>query len=121
MPNLNLHSIAYCWQGSVSFIFPVMFPNAYQEMLCYGSYNQSIDMLGVEKLSGRRSKLCLNFAKRLEKHPKYSNWFHPAEETVPPTMSTRSDKTIATKYTIPIPFLTKLLNKHYSGKKGNAM
>ena len=93
----------------------------------YESYNQSIDILGVEKLSDRRSKLCLNFAKRSEKHPKYSNWFHPAEETVPPTMSTRSDIPIATKYTpvpfrtdrfndSPIPFLTELLNKHYSEK-----
>ena len=55
----------------------------------YESYNQSIDLLGVEKLSERRSKLCLNFAKRLEKHPKYSNWFNPAEEFVPPTMNKR--------------------------------
>ena len=95
----------------------------------YESYNQSLDILGVEKLSERRSKLCLNFAKRLEKHPKYLNWFNPAEEIVPPNISTRSDKTmLRTKYTpvpfrtdrfsnSPIPYLTEVLNNHYAGKK----
>ena len=95
----------------------------------YCSYNEALDELGVEKLSDRRSKLCLSFAKRLEKHPKYSNWFNPAEETIPPTISTRSDKTLLqTKYTpvpfrtdrfsnSPIPYLTQMLNNHYSGEK----
>ena len=94
----------------------------------YESYSQSLDELGVEKLSDRRSILCLNFAKRLENHPKYSNWFNPAEEIIPPTMSTRSDKAmLQTKYTpvpfrtdrygnSPIPFLTEALNNHYSEK-----
>ena len=92
------------------------------------SYGQSLDILGVERLSDRRTKLCLSFAKRSEMHPKYSNWFHPTEETIPPTMSTRSDKMQTSKYTpvpfrtdrfnySPIPFLTEILNKHYSGKK----
>ena len=95
----------------------------------YESYDQSRNLLGVEKLSDRRVVLCLNFARRAEKNPKYSNWFQPAEEIVPPNIDTRSDKTvIQTKYTpvpfrtdrfskSPLPFLTELLNNHYVGKK----
>ena len=94
----------------------------------YLSYDQSRNILGVEKLSDRRSSLCLNFAKRAEKNPKYSSWFKPAEEAVAPNMNTRSDKTLVqTKKTpvpfrtdrykkSPIPFLTELLNDHYVQK-----
>ena len=85
----------------------------------------AIYLLGLENLS----KLCLNFARKCEKSPKYSNWFHTAEEFIPPSINTRSDKTILkTKYTpvpfrtdrykkSPIPFLTDLLNKDCSRKK----
>ena len=95
----------------------------------YESYDQSRNILGVEKLLDRRSVLCLNFARRAEKNAKYSNWFQPADKIVPPNINTRSDKTIIqTKYTpvpfrtdqfskSPIPFLTELLNNHYVGKK----
>ena len=50
----------------------------------YLSYDHAVAFLEVEKLSERRPRLCLNFAKRLENHPKYSTWFHPAEEMQPP-------------------------------------
>ena len=36
----------------------------------YLNYDHSRDILNVEKLSIRRSKLCLNFAKKAEKHKK---------------------------------------------------
>ena len=99
----------------------------------YESYDHAADSLGVEKLSDRRSKLCLTFARRLEKHPKYSTWFHPSDELLPPTIKNRSDKTLAqTKYTpvpyrtdrfkkSPLPFLTELLNTHHARKKWNMM
>ena len=95
----------------------------------YQSYNDAVSTLEVDKLSERRSKLCLNFAKRAEKHPKYENWFYPADEVIPPSMNTRSDPSIIqTKYRpvpcrtdryerSPVPYLTDLLNKYYLNKK----
>lgn len=95
----------------------------------YESYDQARKALGVEKLSDRRTVLCLSFARRAEKNPRYSNWFQPAEEVLPPTFDTRSDKTLVqTKYKpvpfrtdryrkSPLPFLTELLNDHYVRKK----
>ena len=93
----------------------------------YLSYEQATSTLGVETLTERRNKLCLNFAIRAEKHVKYSNWFHPTEEYVPPTIKTRGNENppAPTKYTpvpyrtdryrdSPIPFLTQLLNLHHA-------
>ena len=72
--------------------------------------------------------MCINFAKRAEKNPKYENWFYPAEE-VPQPPDTRSDKTILqNKYRqVPcrtdryqrstLPYLTDLLNKNHANKK----
>ena len=95
----------------------------------YSGYSNALKTLEVSHLSDRRSKLCLNFAKKAEKHPKYQNWFCPAEEVVPPSVTTRSDKTIIqTKYRpvptrtdrykgSPLPFLTDILNEYYVKKK----
>ena len=95
----------------------------------YDTYDGATNILGLEKLSDRRFKLCLNFARKCEKHPKYSNWFHAAEEVLSPSMKTRSDKTLLqTKYkpvpfrtdrykNSPIPFLNDLLNMDCSRNK----
>ena len=95
----------------------------------YGSYNNAVSVLEVDKLSVRRSNLCLNFARRSEKNPKYQNWFCPAEEVIQPTMKTRSDKEIIpTNYRpvpyrterykgSPIPYLTDLLNEYHAKQK----
>ena len=94
----------------------------------YLSYDQAIRILEVDKLMDRRAKLCLNFARRAESHPKYANWFHPAEDYVPPNIKTRNGivrEADPTKYTpvpyrtdryrdSPIPFLTDMLNMHYA-------
>ena len=66
-------------------------------------------------------------AKKCEKHKKYLNWFNPA--ITKPNCVTRKEKP-ETKYKYtpvpfrkerfrrsPIPFLTQILNDHYSKKK----
>ena len=66
----------------------------------YDSYDVATNHLGLEKLSDRRSKICLNFARQCEKHPKCSNWFQTADEVIQPSINTISDKTmLQTKYT----------------------
>ena len=95
----------------------------------YTTYDNAVNCLQSEKLSDRRFKLCVNFARKSEKHIKYKQWFNPAEEYSPPIPNTRSDKTtIQTKYkpvptrtdrykTSPIPYLTDLLNDYHTEKK----
>ena len=92
----------------------------------YISYDQAKCILGLDNLSDRRDKLCLNLAKKAEKHKKYSNWFHPAEIKVKPNFTTRTEENLLqTKYTpvpfrtdryrdSPLPFLTELLNNYHS-------
>ena len=89
----------------------------------YTGYDLTLKTLEVNKLSSRRSKLCLKFGKRAENHPKYQNWFVPAEKIIPPTINTRCDKTVVqTKYKpvptrtdrykrSPLPFLRGLNNE----------
>ena len=94
----------------------------------YQNYEHSRIELKVEELSIRRSNLCLKFAKKAEKHKKYSKWFNPSK-TVKGKFSLRSNKYSGKlKYTpvpfrnirykrSPIPYLTKLLNEHYCKKR----
>ena len=95
----------------------------------YLSYDLAVQALDIEKLSDRRTKLCLNFAKKCENHPKYSKWFQKAEILAPPQMPTRSDKNaVQLKYTpvptrtdryltSPLPYLTNLLNTYHTEQK----
>ena len=50
----------------------------------YLTYDLAVKALDVEKLSDRRAKLCLNFAKKCENHPKYSKWFQKSRNTCTP-------------------------------------
>ena len=97
----------------------------------YESYDQATKTksLSVEKLCERRQKLSLTFAKKCENNPKYSKWFNLSENFKPPNIKTRGCvNRMQPKYTpvpsrtdryenSPIPFLTKLLNDYYLGKK----
>ena len=88
-------------------------------------YSIIITHLESETLGNRRMKLCSNFAKKAEKHPKYKNWFEEEDTTIRQVPNTRRDKSaIKTKYkpvptrterfkNSPIPFLTDILNEHY--------
>ena len=86
----------------------------------YTSYSSALKLLNMKKLSVRRGQLCLKFALKCEKHPKFKKWFVPSEENVrtrkkpskyiePFTMTRRFNKSL-------LPYLTNLLNLHYSKK-----
>ena len=81
----------------------------------YQNYQSALKETSLETLESRRTKLCLNFAKKAAKYDKHSHWFVPTDPAAP---DTRSEKM---KYkpplcrlqrfqTSPIPYLTNLLN-----------
>ena len=82
----------------------------------YLNYKNALRYLQCETLKDRRKKLCLTFAKKSLKHPKYQNWFVPNTPKVKPI--TRSEKTsfkpVTTRtdryFFSPLPHLTRLLN-----------
>ena len=87
----------------------------------YNSYSSALKTLDVSKLTDRRKQLCLKFALKCEKSPKFSKWFK---------LNSRVTKTRkkASKYVdvfsnsarfdkSPINYLTQLLNKKYACKK----
>ena len=84
----------------------------------YSSYSEALMLLSLESLESRRMKLCLNFALKAEKHPKYCSWFVPYMKkqdirAVPPKYNMA--RTNHARYErSPINFLTYLLNEHYS-------
>ena len=43
----------------------------------YSSYQTALKILGLEHLEVRRVRLCLSFALKAEKHPKFQKWFVP--------------------------------------------
>jgi hypothetical protein len=53
----------------------------------YKSYSSALKTLGLEKLSVRRKKICLTFAKKAQKHQQFSKWFKPS-----PNIKTRQKK-----------------------------
>jgi len=84
----------------------------------YISYSQALQCLALESLEERRIKLCLKFALKAEKNPKYAGWFVPY-------VKPRNTRNVPTKYCKvkanhsrlekgPIGYLTNLLNLHYS-------
>ena len=88
--------------------------------MSYTSYADALETLSLESLETRRIKLCLKFALRAEKHPKFSTWF--IRET-----KTRVTRSVPNKYfgtrtkharleKGPISYLTNLLNQHYDKK-----
>ena len=83
----------------------------------YKSYERALEMLGLETLETRRTRLCINFALKAEKNEKFKNWFK-----LKPSVSTRQP---SDKYWGPvarttrlqqsaIPYLTNLLNIQYT-------
>ena len=88
----------------------------------YTSYSNAVAVLDCDLLSDRRLKLCLTFARKCFKHPKYQNWFCP---NPPETTKTRAEKTVLKMVNTrtdryedsPIPYLTKILDQHLAQTK----
>ena len=80
----------------------------------YINYDNALSILNLERLSGRREKLCLKFARKSLASEKFSSWYVPDEnpqntrrklKTVKPaiTRTTRFQKSA-------LPYLTNILN-----------
>ena len=82
----------------------------------YGNYENALKTVKLETLEVRRTKLCLNFARKAEKDQKYRNWFRerPIHNTRQPTEKYWGPvaRTMRLKQSA-IPYLTSLLNRHY--------
>ena len=83
----------------------------------YLGYENALKTLDLENLEVRRVRLCLNFALKAEKHPKFSKWFQKPMKKY----NTRNKKKYLeihsnhARYThSPLGYLTKLLNMHYN-------
>ena len=82
----------------------------------YSSYEAALKVLGLEKLEVRRVRLCLSFAIKAEKHPKFQQWFIPNKKAYN-TRNRAKYKEIHAKHAryakSPLAYLTKLLNAHH--------
>ena len=81
----------------------------------YQSYQSALEKTSIETLESRRTKLCLNFAKKAAKHDKHNHWFVPTDPAAPGTRSVKMTyKTPLCRLNrfekSPIPYLTNLLN-----------
>ena len=83
----------------------------------YSSYSKALRTLSLEKLAVRRKELCLKFALKCEKDPKFSVWFKPNTKG-------RQTRQLKSKYCevfskterfyrSPMAYLTRILNEHY--------
>ena len=79
----------------------------------YKSYNSALKLTGLDKLADRRKRICMTFARRAQKHPKFSKWFKPSIQRksripqpkfCPPVYRTERFKKS------PLCYLTSLLN-----------
>ena len=76
------------------------------------TYQQSLAMLNLETLAARRDKLCLKFAKKCAKDPKFSGWFPKKVAIGTRSKNKYLEPRARTKrfQTSSIPHLTRLLN-----------
>ena len=82
----------------------------------YTTYSEALEALKIETLESRRTQLCLNFALKAARNPKFYSWFAPNQTEV----NTRSEKLPFKKINCrtrrfrksPLPYLTDLLNSH---------
>ena len=83
----------------------------------YVSYSYALSSVNLEYLQDRRHALCLKFARKAQKHPKFSKWFCSNNQA---GVDTRSDKKHLKPVQFrtcrfvksPIAYLTRLLNEN---------
>ena len=86
----------------------------------YTSYSTALKQTGLEKWSDRRSKICIKFAKRAQKHSKFSNWFKPNPKWNKRLQQPKFRPVVFKKQrfkTSPLSYLTSLLNNQWDDRK----
>ena len=87
----------------------------------YENYSKALDICGLETLSDRRKKRCLNFALKSVKHPRNSRFFpqnqnhNEHDVRVHETFKVNFAAT-STYRDSAIPYCQRLLNDHFSSK-----
>ena len=78
------------------------------------SYEKLLLISGVERLETRRKRISLKFAMKAVKHPKFKSWFKLIEPDKTGVRAHYETNRGRQKRILksPIPYLTKLLNKH---------
>ena len=82
----------------------------------YESYRNALNLTSLESLDARRDNLCIKFAKKAERNPKFKQWFKPKPKIYTRQVDDRYWQTVARTGRLrksPIPFLTNLLNENY--------
>ena len=75
----------------------------------YHSYDVALGELNMESLASRRVVICLEFAKKSQKHEKFQTWFKISEQPSPTffePIECRTDRYRSS----PLPYLTNLMN-----------
>ena len=86
--------------------------------LIYGfklSYSRILEKSKLEKLTDRRERMCLNFASKALKHPRFRGWFKridgPGRAQYCEAITRRKQLEKSS-----IPYMTRLLNQHNKKK-----
>ena len=85
----------------------------------YKGYDQALEVLNLDSLITRREKLCLKFAKKCTKNPRFAHWFPKRKSTntrykevyLKPRANTKRYQKSS------IPYLIDILNKDQGNKK----
>ena len=87
------------------------------------TYQEALDHFKIGSLQARRETLCLNFAIKAFKHPKFTNWFvitDGSRDTRSVKDPLKAIKTRTRRFRkSPIPYLRDLLNQHLTKKRTN--
>ena len=80
----------------------------------YISYSNALQMTSLTRLDTRRESLCLTFARKAIKNPKFTNWFVEDTKIVETRRLQKNLKDVHTRTKrfreSTIPYLTELLN-----------
>ena len=87
----------------------------------YTSYKDALETLEMDTLEERRGNLCLKFALKASVHPQFKNWFQEFRASKPRKVNDDKNDKYVVPYArtnrfedSPIPYLTRLLNEHFS-------
>ena len=90
----------------------------------YTSYDEALGKLNLDKLSERRRKICLRFAKNSLKLKQFSNLF-PVNENAHIMVKRNGNRYVTKKHLTErykmstVPYLQRLLNEDFKEKKKN--